>query len=239
MFQAVLFDLDGTLLPMNQEEFVKGYFGALCRRFGKKGYDPKRIVDTVWKGTAAMVRNDGSCPNRDRFWAVFAEDFGRERLRDVPEFDDFYGREFNEAAAFTQPTPLANACVKTLKEKGYPVVLATNPIFPRVGTLSRVRWAGLTAEDFSLITTYENSTHCKPNPAYYADICASLHLDPARCLMVGNDCSEDLAASKLGMEVFLVTDCLIAPEGADLANVPHGTMAELLRRLEGFPEAQG
>ena len=99
MFQAVLFDLDGTLLPMNQEEFVKGYFGALCRRFGKKGYDPKRIVDTVWKGTAAMVRNDGSCPNRDRFWAVFAEDFGRERLRDVPEFDDFYGRAFNEADA--------------------------------------------------------------------------------------------------------------------------------------------
>lgn len=29
MFQAVLFDLDGTLLPMVQEEFVKGYFGAL------------------------------------------------------------------------------------------------------------------------------------------------------------------------------------------------------------------
>ena len=67
MVQAVLFDLDGTLLPMVQEEFIKGYFGALCRRFAPKGYEPKRMIDTLWKGTAAMVRNDGACPNRDRF----------------------------------------------------------------------------------------------------------------------------------------------------------------------------
>lgn len=239
MVQAVLFDLDGTLLPMVQEEFIKGYFGALCRRFAPKGYEPKRMIDTLWKGTAAMVRNDGSCPNRDRFWAAFAEEFGQERLQEIPEFDDFYGREFNEAAACTQPTPLADRCVKTLREKGYPVILATNPLFPRVGTLSRIRWAGLDAADFALITTYENATHCKPNPAYYADICAQMRLDPARCLMVGNDYTEDLAAAATGMEVFLVTDCLIAPEGADLSRVPHGTMAELLQRLEAFPEAQG
>ena len=93
---------------MVQEEFIKGYFGALCRRFAPKGYEPKRMIDTLWKGTKAMVCNDGACPNRDRFWAAFAEEFGQERLQDVPEFDDFYGREFNEAAACTQPTPLAD-----------------------------------------------------------------------------------------------------------------------------------
>ena len=47
MVQAVLFDLDGTLLPMVQEEFIKGYFGALCRRFAPKGYEPKRMIDTL------------------------------------------------------------------------------------------------------------------------------------------------------------------------------------------------
>lgn len=203
-----------------------------------KGYDAKQIVDTVWKGTAAMVRNDGTCSNRDRFWNAFAEVFGRERLADVPEFEDFYGREFNEAKACTQPTPLADRCVKTLKEKGYPVVLATNPIFPRVGTLSRIRWAGLDAEDFALVTTYENSTHCKPNPAYYADICEALHLDPARCLMVGNDYTEDLAASALGMTVYLLTDCLIEPEGADLSGVAHGSMEDLLAYLQALPDAK-
>ena len=29
MVKAVLFDLDGTLLPMDQDEFTKGYFGTV------------------------------------------------------------------------------------------------------------------------------------------------------------------------------------------------------------------
>lgn len=235
MDQAVLFDLDGTLLPMNQEEFVRGYFGALCRRFVPKGYDPKKMVDTVWKGTAAMVKNDGSVPNRDRFWAAFAENFGSERLSDIPEFDDFYSREFHQAKACTQPTPLAAQCVKTLREKGYRVVLATNPIFPRAGTLSRIGWAGLDPEDFEWITTYENSTFCKPNPAYYTQICDALGLNPTKCWMVGNDAREDLAAAEIGMKVFLVTDCLIPAPGVDVETVPHGTLAQLLERLQALP----
>ncbi|MGN1248739.1 MAG: HAD family hydrolase [Candidatus Spyradocola sp.] len=232
MVDAVLFDLDGTLLPMDQEEFVKGYFGALCRRFAPLGYEPKRMIDVVWKGTGAMVRNDGSMTNCERFWQVFAEEYGQERLKDVPLFDDFYAREFNEAAAMTQPTPLARRCVKAVREKGIPVVLATNPIFPRVATLGRIRWAGLDAEDFAYITTYENSTRCKPNPGYFAEICEKVGLRPEKCLMVGNDYLEDLAAAKIGMDTFLVTDCLIAPEGADLDAVPHGTMETLLAALE-------
>lgn len=49
-------------------------------------------------------------------------------------------------------------------------MLATNPIFPKVATESRIRWAGLQPEDFELYTTYEKTCHCKPNPAYYTDI---------------------------------------------------------------------
>ena len=235
MYEAVLFDLDGTLLPMDQEQFVKGYFGALCRRFAPLGYEPRHMIDTVWKGTGAMVKNDGSMSNCERFWQVFAEEFGQEKLADRPQFDDFYAKEFNEAAAMTQPTPLARRCVRALREKGYPVVLATNPIFPRVATLGRIRWAGLDEQDFAWITTYENSTRCKPNPDYYAEICEKLGLDPSKCLMVGNDFTEDLAAAKLGMETYLVTDCLIAPEGADLSVTRHGTMDELCALVGEVP----
>lgn len=235
MYEAVLFDLDGTLLPMDQEQFVKGYFGALCRRFAPLGYEPRHMIDTVWKGTGAMVKNDGSMSNCERFWQVFAEEFGQEKLADRPQFDDFYAKEFNEAAAMTQPTPLARRCVRALREKGYPVVLATNPIFPRVATLGRIRWAGLDEQNFAWITTYENSTRCKPNPDYYAEICEKLGLDPSKCLMVGNDFTEDLAAAKLGMETYLVTDCLIAPEGADLSVTRHGTMDELCALVGEFP----
>lgn len=237
MFQAILFDLDGTLLPMEQEAFTRGYFGALCKRFAPAGYEPKRLVDTVWRGTAAMVTNDGSCSNEARFWQIFEAEYGERVRSDRADFDDFYGREFEDAKAMTQPTPDAAQCIRIVKEKGYPVILATNPIFPRVGTQARIAWAGLDAQDFALVTTYENSSFCKPNPAYYAQICEKMQLDPKKCLMVGNDYREDLAAAKPGMETYLVTDCLIAPEDAELSQVRHGSRRELIQYLESLPKA--
>jgi FMN phosphatase YigB (HAD superfamily) len=32
MITTVLFDLDGTLLPFEQEDFIKIYFAELCKR---------------------------------------------------------------------------------------------------------------------------------------------------------------------------------------------------------------
>ena len=70
---------------------------------------------------------------------------------------------------------------------------------------------------------------------FILNYCEKLGLDPSKCLMVGNDFTEDLAAAKLGMETYLVTDCLIAPEGADLSVTRHGTMDELCALVEEFP----
>ena len=39
--KAVLFDLDGTLLPMEQGDFMKAYFGGLAKRLASIGYNPK------------------------------------------------------------------------------------------------------------------------------------------------------------------------------------------------------
>ena len=46
---TVLFDLDGTLLPMDQDEFVKTYFGLLAKKLAPHGYDPKKLVDGIWQ----------------------------------------------------------------------------------------------------------------------------------------------------------------------------------------------
>ena len=111
---------------------------------------------------------------------------------------------------------------------GYQVALATNPIFPSVATESRIRWAGLEPENFALVTTYENSTHCKPNPAYFSDVAESLGLAPESCLMVGNDAREDTAAEQVGMKVFLLTDCLINKDGKDISAYPQGSFEQLM-----------
>lgn len=117
---------------------------------------------------------------------------------------------------------------------GFRVALATNPIFPAVATESRVRWAGLEPDDFELYTTYENSKFCKPNPGYYSEIIKKLKCSAEECLMVGNDVTEDMIAEKLGMKVFLLTDCLINKENKDITSYPCGSFDELIEYVNSL-----
>lgn len=227
MIKNILFDLDGTLLPMDQDKFANGYFSRLVKKLAPLGYDPQKTVDGIWAGTAAMVKNNGGITNEEAFWLKFEEFFGKEALRDKPVFDEFYRNEFNDVKSDCDFNPAAAETVKELKEKGFKLILATNPIFPAVATESRIKWAGLDKADFELYTTYENSHYCKPNPAYYGEILEKLSLNPAECLMVGNDAAEDGAAQKLGIKVFLLTDCLINKKGIDINAYPHGSFKEL------------
>ena len=232
MFEMILFDLDATLLPMDQDEFVKEYFKHLARKLAPNGYEAGALVDAVWKGTAAMIRNDGSRSNEDAFWSEFANILGEDALADKPLFDEFYMNEFENARGVCGFNPAAAGTVRALKAAGFRVALATNPIFPAAATEKRIRWAGLEPEDFELRTTYENSAFCKPNPAYYTDIARSLDVKPSDCLMVGNDATEDMAAQEAGMSVFLTTDCLINRENKDISVYPNGSFEQLMEYVQ-------
>lgn len=229
----VLFDLDGTLLPMDMEKFTNGYFGLLTEKMAPRGYEPRKLIDAVWAGTATMVSNDGSRSNEDAFWGKFAQIFGQDALADQPLFEEFYANEFQQARRFCGHDPLAAQAVRTIKASGRRVVLATNPIFPAAATRSRLSWAGLEPADFELVTTYENSRFCKPSAGYYRDILDRLGLRGEDCLMVGNDMTEDTAAAGLGMQVFLITSCLINKEGKDVNAWPHGGFNDLIRFVCG------
>ena len=112
------------------------------------------------------------------------------------------------------------------------MVLATNPLFPRVATHSRIRWAGLEPQNFELVTTYENSRFCKPDLRYYEEILGKLQVQPGECLMVGNDADEDMVAERLGMRVFLLTDCLINRQAQDVSRWPRGSFDALMAYVQ-------
>ena len=228
----VLFDLDGTLLPMELETFARAYFGGLAKKVAPYGFEPKTLVANILAGTEAMVKNDGTNTNEEVFWAYFEKAYGKEVRKYEPQFDAYYHAEFQDVQKACGFNPDAAVAVRKIKEKGMRVALATNPLFPAIATESRIRWAGLTPEDFELFTTYENAHYSKPNPAYYQEVLEKLGVDAKDCLMVGNDGIEDIAAEKLGMKVFLLTDCLINKRGADLSGYPQGSFADLLRYLE-------
>lgn len=234
MITTILFDLDGTLLPMDQDKFIEYYLGKMAQMLAPHGYDPKLLIKAIWEGCGAMVKNDGSQLNETVFWQVFDRIFGEGSRKDEPLFEEFYRTEFQKAKNVCGFNPLAAEIIQQIKDMGYQTVLATNPLFPAIATQSRVRWAGLKPEDFSLITTYENSKHCKPNPAYYRDILETLGLKAEECVMVGNDVTEDLIAETLGIKVFLLTDCIINKENKDFSSYPSGSFPELLTYIRGL-----
>lgn len=230
--KAVLFDLDGTLLPMDMDLFTKYYFKSLAAKLAGLGYDPATLVDSIWAGTAAMVKNDGSVLNEEAFWNCFSALLGEHVRNDIPVFDEFYRNEFYNAKNACGYNPAAAQAVKAIKEMGLRVALATNPLFPAIATENRIRWAGLKPEDFEFYTTYEHAHYCKPNPDYYREILARMNLAPEDCLMVGNDAEEDMIAQTLGMKVFLLTDCLINKKDADISVYPAGSFDALMEYLQ-------
>ena len=232
---TILFDLDGTLLPMDQDVFLKAYFGSLVRKLAPLGYEPEKMVKAIYAGTGAMIGNDGSVSNETVFWKTFCTFFGEQARADEPHFDAYYRSEFQQVKDACGFDARAGALIGSLREKGYRLVLATNPLFPPAATQSRIRWAGLDAADFEHVTTYDNSSFCKPNLKYYEEILGKLGLAPENCLMVGNDVGEDMIAGRLGMKTFLLTDCLINRAGEDITQMPRGSFEELdayIRSLE-------
>lgn len=232
MIKVVLFDLDGTLLPMDQDLFMKAYMGTMAKKLAPYGYEPETLGKGVWSGVKAMVLNDGSHTNEEAFWNTFASVLGEKVREDIPIFDEYYKNEFQTVKESCGYDERAKQIVMKLKEKGYRVVLATNPLFPSIATESRIRWAGLEPADFELFTTYEDYHFCKPNPKYYLEILEKLGVAPEECMMVGNDVTEDMMTKDMGMQVFLLTGSLINKENKDISVYPNGDFDELLRFIE-------
>ena len=232
--KMILFDLDGTLLPMDQDTFIQSYFGLLAKKMAPLGYEANGFMKAIYSGVSAMVRNDGSKLNEDAFWNDFTGIYGEASKAHLPVFEEFYANEFQQVQNVCGFNPQSNKVIKTLKKMGFRLTLATNPLFPPVATQSRIRWAGLDQNDFEWITTYDNSSFCKPNPNYYKEILKKLGVKPEECLMVGNDVNEDMVAGTLGMNVFLLTYDLINKNKKDIDAYPHGDFDALMDYVKSF-----
>jgi len=231
---TILFDLDGTLLPMDQDTFAKAYISGLTVAAEPIGYSPMILGTAIMAGTAAMVKNNGEKTNEDIFWDTLERTYGEAIQNDRHMFDKFYATDFQKIKDVCGFDSKATELIQNIKEKGYRVVLATNPLFPKVATESRIRWAGLNPDDFEIYTTFETSHYCKPNLDYYREVLNELQVSAEECLMIGNDVSEDMVAEQLGMKVFLLTDCLINKKEADISVYPHGDMDALFRFIDAL-----
>lgn len=227
MLKAVLFDLDGTLLPMDTDEFLKHYLHLLSKKMANY-LEPKKFVEELLKATEAMINSSHrESTNEQVFMKAFFSATNLDPTEVIPVFNTFYETDYCQIGKLFSPEPLVKDIIKIVKNKGLKLVLATNPLFPLIAIQERIRWAGLDPLDFDLITSYEEMHACKPNPEYFREIATRIQVAPEQCLMVGNDVEEDLVAKEIGMKTFLVEDYLLNRKNKPINTDYRGTLKDL------------
>jgi FMN phosphatase YigB (HAD superfamily) len=197
MQKAILFDLDGTLLLSDEEEFYGAYFKALSK-FCSDLMEPMKLVEKIQKIMRLITMEDGKLTNYERFMNRLEKEVGNELAKKLAErFNTFYSTDFDNLKRLTLPNEALIRWMRTLSAKK---VLATNPIFPRIAIVKRMRWAGLKEDEFDLITVMEDFHYLKPRSEYYLEIAKKIEVAPEECLMIGNDTVLDGACTKAGMK---------------------------------------
>lgn len=235
MINTILFDLDGTLLPMDIDAFIKLYFTALSTKFAALGYDRSLVLKGVIAGTKAMVENEGQASNESVFWDVFEQVTNLSKAACEEDFSAFYTHEFKDLSKYMTQNETMREAVSVLIQKGYRLLLTTNPMFPKIAVEERVRWAGIDANAFSMMTSYEYCHYTKPNIKYYEEVIKKENLQIDECMMVGNDTIEDGIIETLGIPLYLIKDYLINKNNEPLHSKWHGSSEEFLSFVKNLP----
>jgi HAD superfamily hydrolase (TIGR01549 family) len=234
MIEAILFDLDDTLLENDIHRFLKSYL-PLVAEYTEQLLDRNMLMAELMYGTQAMMQNsDAGSTNREVFWSVFSERTGVPQEAMEPVVTDFYRERFGELRPLTAQRPAARMLVRYCLAKELKVVIATNPVFPLAAIEQRLEWAGISPDGFryELVTGYEDMHFTKPHIKYYEEILRNIGVDADRALMVGDDWENDITpAGQLGLHTFWINyDGEARPDGtAKVDGV--GTLEEFYDRL--------
>jgi putative hydrolase of the HAD superfamily len=202
LFEAVAFDLFGTLVPeFPQNEF----YGSVRRMASILGADEERFLEE-WHATA-IERQTGVYPN-------IAENVrGICEALDVVVDDDELVRALAFRAAMYRrwfhSRPGALETLRTLKERGYPVGLISMcaPDTPALWRASELA-PFVDVEVFSCEVGLR-----KPDAAIYRYACEKLGVDPRACLFCGDGSYGELTgAAAVGMTPYLIADPTVVVE---------------------------
>jgi FMN phosphatase YigB (HAD superfamily) len=212
MVDTLVFDLDDTLLTNPMDTFLPAYFKALTVHL-KDHVPSDRLVPELLRATQTMMANrDPQRSNMEVFGAAFYPALGLDEGAMAPILAQFYEEAFPALRAYTGVVPEARPLLEAAHGRGYGLVIATNPVFPRRAIEQRLDWAGVGDLPYLYVTSYETMHYTKPHPEYYLEIVSHIGREPGRCVMVGNDFAQDILPAKaVGMRTFLVAAGTVLP----------------------------
>ncbi|MCR5349556.1 MAG: HAD family hydrolase [Acholeplasmatales bacterium] len=207
MRSCYFFDMDSTLLEMDQDKFIYVYFDAIKKHLSKENYNVEEFMNDFNKAVYLILKNDGKMTNEELFYKSMSEKYDVNKVYET--FNNFYNGPYLKLNYVVEKTKNPREIIDKLKKKNKRLVLATAPLFPYEAIVSRLRWAGLEPSDFEFITNYSNSSYSKPKKEYYLEILDKLNLKPEDCYMVGNDLDDDFCDLPDGFEKILITDHML------------------------------
>jgi len=237
MRNVFLFDLDGTLLPMDFKNFMELYFKSIGNYF-KDTIHPLELMNNINTATKHTVLTNDGRTNEDIFMEFFDALVEAPVSEYLPRFYNFYDSDFIACKESTWQDDSMVQAVRLLKDKGYRVAIATNPLLPLRSNLHRIRWAGFDPEEFEYISSFEGNKYCKPHLSFYEEVLKNINVSPEACYMVGNDVSEDMVAKNLGIETYLITDCLLNHRGEQVEADHVGTYVNFLDFVKNLPHVK-
>ncbi|HZJ86894.1 MAG TPA: HAD family hydrolase [Erysipelothrix sp.] len=230
-YEAILFDLDGTLMPTTNEDFEKVYLHSLAETLSEH-LEPKFLLTSMWEALEIMVLDSSDATNEAVFYDAFEKRVGEDVFDTIePMFEAYYLNEFEILKNVLDDNTKMAQTVKKLKDKGYRLIIATNPMFPEVAVTQRVLFSGLDPDDFDFMSNFTLHTQTKPNLGYYKEVLELNSLNGQECLMVGNDMEEDMIAKDLGMDAWLIEDYIINRTDKDLSDW-RGTREQFYEKVE-------
>ena len=233
MIRAVLFDLDDTLLRLNLTAFIARYVAGAARLLGEAARMSPAALGLPYVRSFLTIdaqdRQD-SLTNEQLFNQTFLSASGIP-LDDpaITDLVDYYERElvpgFAGGIVAARPVEGAREAIDAVWSSGLVCARATNPTFSLACDRARMEWAGVHEDDFALISTFSNSTRCKPSVRYYQEFANQLGVRLEECLMVGNDARRDIVRPDCGLRTAYVGHG--RPSGA----VWRGPMDQFAREL--------
>lgn len=213
------------------ESFLPAYLHRLGQYLSSY-FPPEELPTAVLTGTEHMVNNiNPSKTLEECFDEYFYPLIKIDRQTLDQKINEFYQKEYPKLAPITTEVLHAATTIKNLTNKNYKIVIATNPLFPKIAIDHRVNWAnlGVDLNRFAYITNYEEFHFTKPRPEFIAEILGKLGWQDEPVVMVGNDWEMDIVPAEiLGIPTYFIGQ---PPEQSEITLHPlssSGTMEGLL-----------
>jgi len=203
LIQAILFDLEGTLINVDTAAFMRNYLGILAPRFAHL-LSPDKFSKQLLK-SMEVTRCDPKPgqTNMQTFYDDFSKATGQSVLTLHPIFEEFYESDYPALKCLVQAIPQGVKVVEYAIQQGFLTAVASNAILPLNAMKEHISWAGLTSEHFKIIPSLDIFHFFKPQLGFFKEVAEKLGVKPDNCLLVSGH-PQDLVCRELGMKTFFV-----------------------------------